>query len=208
MSEKDTQRKQTFISRRILSWCGDHKMKVIAIAILLALASLSGGYWYQEQQENAECGLISLVSVFSPVKIEADRGTSVLNIEIDPKQDFTDPIIIDIIPKNFTVMKVEQEGLQNLGNRYRYTVPQEKRYKDHKFVTTFDVTATCNCNSGSWDVDIEVVIGGSCTTKRTVQFIVQPTPPDNDGGLGMESILSICGILIVATFKRRTQKKK
>ncbi len=40
MSEKDTQRKQTFISHRILSWCGDHKMKVIAIAILLVASGV------------------------------------------------------------------------------------------------------------------------------------------------------------------------
>lgn len=50
MSEKDTRGKQIFISHRFLSWRGDHKMKVIAIAILLALASLSGGYWYHTQQ--------------------------------------------------------------------------------------------------------------------------------------------------------------
>lgn len=146
--------------------------------------------------------------LFLPAKVGADGGTSVLNVEIDPKQDFINPITIDIIPKNFTVLKVEQEGLVPLSDRYHYPVPQEKRFKDHKFVTTFDVTATCNCNGGSWDVDIEVNVGGSCITKKTVQFIVEPSPSNGDEGLfGMGAALSICGILVTAIFQRRTQKK-
>ncbi len=72
MSEKDTQRKQTFISHRILSWCGDHKMKVIAIAMLLALASLSGGYLYQEQTPCTDITLELKWASGTPIATETD----------------------------------------------------------------------------------------------------------------------------------------
>ncbi len=81
MSEKDTQRKQTFISHRLLSWCGDHKMKVIAIAILLALASLSGGYWYHTQQ--VECSGFELKLSWDTTKGGTNITTATKDVEVE-----------------------------------------------------------------------------------------------------------------------------
>jgi hypothetical protein len=166
-------RNEKDISNRVLSWFGEYKMKLIAMAMII-VTSISGGYWYSTLSDGTECNFVSLASTFSPSAISLDGGMSVLNVEITPQQDFTNQIIIDIIPQNTNVLKIEREGIEKLGDRYQYKVPQQKRYKGDKFVTTFNVTATCNCIRGTWDVDVRVIVVDNCAVTRAVQFIVEP----------------------------------
>jgi hypothetical protein len=73
------------ISHRILPWFGEHKMKLIVMAMIV-VTSISGGYWYSTLSDGTECNLVSLTSTFSPSAIPLDGGTSVLNVEITPQQ--------------------------------------------------------------------------------------------------------------------------
>jgi hypothetical protein len=105
-------------------------------------------------------------------------------------------------------LRIEREGIEKLSDRYQYKVPQQKRYKGDTFVTTFSVTATCNCIRGTWDVDVRVIVVDNCALTRTAQFIVEPPEEKKDSGLlGMGLILPICGILSIAILRKRAQKR-
>jgi hypothetical protein len=60
------------ISHCVLSWCGEHKMKAIAIALVVALASLSGVYWYQGQTPCTDITLELKWASGTPIKSEAN----------------------------------------------------------------------------------------------------------------------------------------
>lgn len=162
-------------------------MHIMAIFGIVAIASIAGIFVLQE--EGTQCDLINLTSEFTPSVIPMDGDTSVLNVEINSQQEFTEPIVIDIIPQNVAVLRIERDGLENLGAKYRYSIPQQKWYEGDTLNTTFNITATCTCKSGSWDIDIEVTVGENCTARETVPFIVGEQPSNGDGFcLGTELI--------------------
>lgn len=168
------------INHRILSWCGEHKMKAIAIAIVVALASLSGGYWYQEQQVTT----FDMSASIAPTTVIKNNQMT-LTVTIMPKQSVNGEFEVVIKPQDSTYIHLD-EGIPFDEVKNSWTINLGKlnlrQGEDRPFV--YYMSATCPSTSAGWWVEIYVRYkpeGSEVFTDELMKKLTFTVKEENEG---------------------------
>ncbi len=81
MKQEANEPNGNYLSHRILSWCGEHKMKLILT--ILVFGSLLGGYWYTTDRLEGQCGYISLSLSWDSIDVYEIKGEPVVSCHED-----------------------------------------------------------------------------------------------------------------------------
>ena len=211
------------IKHRVLSWCGEYKMKVIIFVIITALISVPVGFWYETQQ--ADCSGFNLNLGWDMEGVEPSVATiGDIETEIAPTQEakfvitVTTPkegnlkVIIDSPEKTIEVYKGEETIKQVLPCTVRELFVLKGENME---VATIRLKASER--PLKYGVTVYATLDNQCNISRNAYFSVSETPtptttPPTTSPNGEDTpcygVVIILVIILVSILLRKKKRKK
>ena len=137
------------IYHRILSWCGEHKMK---LTLIVVVAILFGGVLYQENKDTFKINV-----ELEPEKVNVGERIT-LTVRIIPLEQMKGDFEIDIKPENASYIYLHEENASYNPENQSWIIPLGKLDlrvgMNWEFV--YYLTGSTDASASMWRIDVNV----------------------------------------------------